>query len=522
LLLIAPPSGVSPRATALADALAGSGHRIVTATPNRALTLTFPARRMPAAVLSVGAGRGELLAGYALGRRGTPWIADLDAAAATRAAAVRLDRRLVLAADALTTPDGAGGAAIYGRLNASAAIAPDSEPAAATGLVHALRAREQPGGGLRILMIGPVNSPHMEDLARALRDRGHTVQAGGAVWGGGLPPSVLPGDGIPVSPMTWPQLLWMRRTVRRFRPDVVHANWIDFAAAAVLAGARPLAAMAWGSDVYLAHGRGLLMVRLAARRADAVLADSAALLARLVALGAPRERTALVNWGVDQELFAPPSSAEAKRALRAELGLGDGPVIISARGIKPIYNPQVVLDAFACVRREHPEAQLVVKHQGGEEPELRALREADGVHAVGRVPYERIADYFRAADVCVSIPGTDSSPRSVWEAMACECACVLSDLPWVHELIRPGEHALAVPIEAGAVAGAIGRLLTDEALRQEIGRAGRALAQRERDRDTEMERLERLYYRLAGREPPAAETAASSAAASSPVSERRE
>ena len=83
---------------------------------------------------------------------------------------------------------------------------------------------------------------------------------------------------------------------------------------------------------------------------------------------------------------------------------------------------------------------------------------------MGHVPYEQMAAYYQAADVCVSIPSSDSSPRSVWEAMACGCPVVVSDLPWVHELIEPGCDALTVPIDAGALALAIDRILGDREL----------------------------------------------------------
>ena len=40
--------------------------------------------------------------------------------------------------------------------------------------------------------------------------------------------------------------------------------------------------------------------------------------------------------------------------------------------------------------------------------------------------------------------------------MACGSPTVVSDLPWVSELIEDGRHALVVPIDATAVASAIG------------------------------------------------------------------
>jgi glycosyltransferase involved in cell wall biosynthesis len=108
-----------------------------------------------------------------------------------------------------------------------------------------------------------------------------------------------------------------------------------------------------------------------------------------------------------------------------------------------------------------------------------------------------MADYYRAADLCVSIASSDSSPRSAWEALACGCPLILSDLPWVHELIVPEQHALVVPIEADAVAAATERLLSDRELAARLSSEGRALVEKHRDRDVEMERLARAYAALA-------------------------
>jgi glycosyltransferase involved in cell wall biosynthesis len=352
---------------------------------------------------------------------------------------------------------------------------------------------------LRILMIGPVNSPHMEDLALALKARGHLLQAGGSPWAGGLPPSQLPDKGVPVSVASSPHLLWLRRLVHDYRPDVIHANWMSFAALAALAGVRPLVAMAWGSDVYLATGRRALLNRVAVRRANFLLADSAALVDELRALGAPQERSAVLNWGIDVSVFRPAASREEQLALRSSLGLEEGPVILSSRGLKPMYNQPVLLDAFRQLSLEHPDVQLVLKDPGGGAEELASMQLPDRVHVVGRVSHERLADYYRAADVCVSIPSSDSSPRTVWEAMACGCPCVISDLPWVYELIQPDVHALVVPIDARRVANALERLLTEADLHQRVAAAASELVRHHRDWATELDRLEHIYLLAAGR-----------------------
>jgi L-malate glycosyltransferase len=352
----------------------------------------------------------------------------------------------------------------------------------------------------RLLMLGAVNHPHVEHLALAMGERGFEVVVGGDAIAE-LPPSALPAAGIavrqaPPSRRGTPggaaaHVRWVRRLLRELRPDIVHGHWLPgFAFFAAVAGARPLVAMAWGSDVFRARRAQTLANRVALRRATLAMADSQALLERLGELGA--HRSVLVNWGVDLDTFRPADAAE-RAALRAELGLSDGPVVLSPRSLMPVYNPRTIVDAWAEVAAERPDAQLVLKHMGVVREALGELPFPDRVHVVGHVEYERMAAYYRVADVCVSIASSDSAPRSVFEAMACGAPCVLSDLPWVHEQIGDGREALIVPIERGAVAGAIRRLLDDPG---EIAVRARALVERHHDAAVHMDRLADAYRAL--------------------------
>ena len=357
----------------------------------------------------------------------------------------------------------------------------------------------------RVLMLGPVNHPHVEHLALAMQERGLDVIAAGDSEPT-LPPSLLPDAGIrvlyaPGRPRRTPvggaaHVRWIRALNRELRPDVVHAHWMcGYAAYAALAGASPLVAMAWGSDVLRADRIRTFASRIALRRAGVAMADSQALVDRLVELGARPESTLLVNWGVDLATFTPADGTRS--ALRELLGLGPGPVILSPRSLTPVYNPDTILAAFDLLAEALPDAQLVLKHMGEGTADLERLAARERVHVVGHVPYERMAWYYQAADVCVSIPSSDSSPRSVWEAMACGCPVVVSDLPWVRELIAPERDALVVPIEARAVSDAIRHVLEDRRLATGLSRSGRLLAETHRDRRAEMDRLADVYRELA-------------------------
>jgi glycosyltransferase involved in cell wall biosynthesis len=113
--------------------------------------------------------------------------------------------------------------------------------------------------------------------------------------------------------------------------------------------------------------------------------------------------------------------------------------------------------------------------------------------------YHHLADLFRAADITVSVAKSDSSPRSVWEAMAAGSATVVSDLPWVHELLQNERDTLVVDPNPDALESALVRLIRDDSLRSSLVASARQVVEQHRDRDQELERLETAYRELVER-----------------------
>lgn len=433
-------------------------------------------------------------ANHAVGRLlGLPWVAHvagpLDLDPVNRWLRMFDPRSRAMRAAAMVTGPPEWTAVAHGSLGAVVAGAEPGPPLAA------LLSGGAPHDRAGVLMLGPLNTPHVEHLAMAMARRGHGVDVGGNVTPV-YPPPTTTAAGIPTFPLQLPALLWVRRLISRRRPDVVHTHWLSaYGFLAALAGASPLIVTAWGSDVYGASPWQLRQCRFAVRHADVAMSDSHDLLDQMAAMGAPRDRLYLLNWGVDLGSFSPPPD---RAAVRRQLGLGDGPLILSPRALIPLYNPRVILEAFAAVRARFPDAQLVLKHIGTDEPDLGGPL-PEGVHVIGHVPYEQMSAYFRAADVCVSIPDTDSAPRSVWEAMAAGCACVISDLPWTREQIVDGRDALLVPPAAGALTEALERLLGDPEASRAMGAAARHLVEEHHDEQRQMDDLSALYERLAAR-----------------------
>ena len=347
-------------------------------------------------------------------------------------------------------------------------------------------------------MLGPINTPHTEALAVGARERGFDVVVAGDDWRLTTTGALVEQD-IEVCLTGWPTAAWLRELMARVQPDVIHANWFTDAFRYLIYGAVPMVAMAWGSDVYRANRLGRVTNRFVARFAGMVMADSSDLLNHLIELGASPDRAVLLNWGIDLARFSPPALNRAE--LRRQLGLPAGRLIISPRALADVYNPQIIIDAFEVVADEHRDVHLLLKHLGADKPDLSQRRHRDRIHTVGYVAHERIADYYRASDVCVSIPTSDSSPRSVWEALGCCCPCVISDLPWAHELLADGRDALLVPIDVAAVAHAMRRILVEPQFADHLATRGRALVVEHRDRSKELDRLADVYYRLIAERP---------------------
>jgi glycosyltransferase involved in cell wall biosynthesis len=501
VLLVGSRGGqVRGRTDLLAASLTRSEIQVVKKSGAGALIAGLGGRRQFSAVITAGPPLLPHLAGAVLRRAQIPWIADQhELPGVTRGRAARfvaaLTGRLLRQADLVTVPDADIAAAVLTQMSANS-VPVDGVGELLVRLIETAGSWRREPQGLRVLVVGPTNSTHLEEFALQLRRHGVDVFAAGLPWGGGLIPSILPANGVWVSAATWPAVLWLRRLKRQLRPDVVHAHWLPNAVTAKRARAHPLVASAWGSDVFLASPRGRAGYRRALPQADAVLADSAALLAETVALGARPERSHVIQWGVDLDTFCPSSGSQEET--RRSLGIEPGPVLLSMRGLKPIYNPDVVIGAFARLAERFPDLQLVLKHNDADLPTLTGIPFAERVHVVGPRPRGVLADWLRAASVCVSLASTDSSPRSVWEAMACGCPCVVSDLPWARQEIEPGRHALLVPIDVDSVAQAIERILTDRGLARALVTAALAHVQAHHDRDVETRRIIELYRSLAG------------------------
>lgn len=314
---------------------------------------------------------------------------------------------------------------------------------------------------------------YLESLAAAGYDVGflRLEQRAVACEGRELPPGVKllvwAGGRSRVRSWMWPRLVvGLRRVLREFAPDLVHAGPVPSCAfLAALAGARPLVAMAWGSDLLVDAERSPVVRRLARyalRKAEVVIGDCRAVREQVRALaGVPDERIVTYPWGIDLEVFRPRRSA---LDLRERLGWGRSCVFLSTRSWEPEYGINVLVSAFHRVAECHRDARLILLGAGSMARRIRNMVEtgghADRIHLAGQVPQSALPDYYNLADLYVSSVPSDGTSISLLEAMACGLPVIVADAPGNREWVTPGRNGwLFEPGSVEALAGAMATAL---------------------------------------------------------------
>jgi phosphatidyl-myo-inositol alpha-mannosyltransferase len=141
-----------------------------------------------------------------------------------------------------------------------------------------------------------------------------------------------------------------------------------------------------------------------------------------------------------------------------------------------------LLKAHRILRKTGSQSRLLIVGSGPQEREARryvATRGLQEVEFLGRVTDAEKAQLFRTADVYASpATGGESFGIVLLEAMAAGTPIVASDIHGYKGVVRRGREGLLVPPrEPRELAIAIGRLLREPALREQMGAAGQARAE---------------------------------------------
>jgi len=376
-----------------------------------------------------------------------------------------------------------------------------------------------PARRLRILVVAPEFPPaiggmevHSEQIVRHLALH-HEVVAlvpgpGSVALAGGGTPDIRPVLSRRYGPSLW--RAW--RAAARLRPDVVLAMNVGYAALGTWL-ACPVVTRVVGNDFYRAWigphlplrflfwrlptdgrfspgrwlrradqrfrnwsvGRGL-------RRSTVILSNSSFTTRALAEARVEGPRVIRLLGGVDTAQFHPRDRGEARR----RLALGDSPVVVTVARLARKKGIDTVLEALPEALRRFPNLVYLIVGRGEEEGALRSQSESLGVSRhvrfLGARRHAELPDILSAADLYVHCSRTAIDPilgsrdvetmgRAVCEANACGLPALVSGSGGLADVVIDGDTGMVIPEEdPAALAGALARMLGDDALRQAMSR----------------------------------------------------
>ena len=144
------------------------------------------------------------------------------------------------------------------------------------------------------------------------------------------------------------------------------------------------------------------------------------------------------------------------------------PHLVCTRGFSTYYSVDVVVRAFAEVKKEYREAQLDLVGNGPLEGDIRKLvadLHLTGVNFTGVASRQEIGNYYEQADIFINASWLDNMPLSVIEAFAAGTPVVTTSPECMPYLVEHERTGLLSPVgDEKALAANVIRLLGDPAL----------------------------------------------------------
>ena len=183
----------------------------------------------------------------------------------------------------------------------------------------------------------------------------------------------------------------------------------------------------------------------------------------------------IIPNGVDIDHFSPDVTPIHK--------FGDGKLnILFVSRLEKRKGLNYLIEAFKQVQKEIPNSRLIIVGPGTRlrrkyEKQVRRSGLKDVIFT-GLVSYEELPRYYKTADVfCAPATGRESFGIILLEAMATGKPIVASSIDGYASVVTHNVEGLLVPPgDTEMLARALVSLLTDQALRQEMGARGRAKA----------------------------------------------
>jgi glycosyltransferase involved in cell wall biosynthesis/SAM-dependent methyltransferase len=258
-----------------------------------------------------------------------------------------------------------------------------------------------------------------------------------------------------------PVFFKLAKLLRREGVDILHCHKHKATVYGTIAG--KLA----GVPVILSHVHGLdrtrnfrrkLLNRFLFSKVSKILAVGQAVKEDILKSNSSVQPVKVINLGnsIDCDTF---SKVVKDDVVKEKFGIKKDALVFATAGrLAPTKGLQYLIGAFAQIRKQLPNAQLLIAGSGEMKNELENLASKLGcgsnVHFPGRI--DNMPQFYSCVDVFVLSSVAEGMPRALLEAMAAGIMCIASDVGGIPEIMDNGCFGFLVPPKnENALAGAM-------------------------------------------------------------------
>jgi len=309
------------------------------------------------------------------------------------------------------------------------------------------------------------------------------------------------------------QIMRLRRFLRKEKIDILHSHFVGVNTwYGALSRFHPNVITVMGGDILGEDWkpgpdiRERWLTPYALRNADLITCWSKNLIEIVRRYSRPGVPIEVVHGGVNLERFS--SDGSKPQYLLDRLNLPrDARVILSPRLMRPLYNLDKIAAAADAICNAVPQAYFVfaVLPVSTDETYEAKVREIlargaarDRVRFVGAISHDEMPDFYRLADVTVSIPSSDGTPMSVLESMACGTPVLVSKIPnYDAHYIEDQRTVMMVDQRySGAVAAGLIKILQDRSLAARLAAEAKRRVVASASYEAQMAKMGELYERI--------------------------
>jgi 1,2-diacylglycerol 3-alpha-glucosyltransferase len=224
-----------------------------------------------------------------------------------------------------------------------------------------------------------------------------------------------------------------------------------------------------------------------------------------IVVPSPKFRRLLLAQKVNKPIHTIPNGIDLSNfkvakhpgSLRNKLGVKkDAPILLSLGRMDPEKHLDFLVDAFALLVRQYPDARLVFAGDGsarkGVEEKVAAMQLKDCVHFLGMVNRADIPDVLHDATVFLSASITEVHPISVIEAIASGLPLVAVQDEAFEGMIENDQNGYLVPMDVKVFSDTLSTLIGDPEKLERFGKKSAELSQKF-SIEGQVETLENLY-----------------------------